>query len=68
VIVSFAIAAPLAWWAMHHWLQNYPYHTPVRWEVFALTGIISALIAVLTVGYQAVKAALTNPVGSIKNE
>ena len=68
VIVSFAIAAPLAWWAMHHWLQNYPYHTPVRWEVFALTGIISALIAILTVGYQAVKAALTNPVGSIKNE
>jgi len=68
VLVSFAIAAPLAWWAMHHWLQSYPYHTPIRWEVFAMTGLLSVLIAVVTVGYQAVKAALTNPVGSIKNE
>ncbi|MCB0656902.1 MAG: ABC transporter permease [Saprospiraceae bacterium] len=68
VIVSFLLAAPLAWWAMHHWLQSYPYHTPIRWEVFVMTGLLSALIAVMTVGFQAIKAALTNPVGSIKNE
>lgn len=68
VIVSFAIAAPIAWWAMHSWLQNYAYRVSINWWVFALTGLVTLLIAVLTVSFQAIKAALANPVKSLRTE
>lgn len=68
VIISFAIASPVAWWAMHSWLQNYPYHITINWWVFALTGLLSMLIAIITVSYQAIKAALANPVKSLRTE
>jgi putative ABC transport system permease protein len=68
VIIAFLIASPLAWWAMHHWLKGYAYHVKISWWIFAITGLVSILIAFLSVGYQAIKAALANPVKSLKTE
>ncbi len=68
VIVSFTLAAPLAWWAMHNWLENYPYRVQIHWWVFIIAGLLSILIAVLTVSYQAIKAAIANPVKSLRTE
>lgn len=68
VIISFLIATPLAWWAMYKWLQGYPYRVQIQWWVFAMAGILSILIAVLTVSYQAIRAAVANPVKSLRSE
>ena len=68
VLVSFFIASPIAWWMMHSWLNNYPYRVNISWWIFALTGLISILIASITVSYQAIKTALANPVNSLRNE
>jgi len=68
VFISFLIAAPIAWWMMYSWLQDYPYHVEIKWWIFALAGLLSILIAVLTVGYQAIKAAIANPVKSLRTE
>jgi ABC-type antimicrobial peptide transport system permease subunit len=68
VLISFFIASPLAWWVMHSWLQNYSYHAPIGWLVFVITGLLSMGIALATVGYQAVKAALANPVINLRAE
>jgi putative ABC transport system permease protein len=68
VFVSFLIAAPLSWWAMHTWLQDYNYRITISWWVFALAAVLSSLIAILTVSYQAIKAALSNPVKSLRSE
>jgi len=68
VIISFLIAAPLAWWGMHKWLQSYTYRVSVEWWVFALAGFLSVMIALLTVSYQSVKAAVANPAKSLRME
>lgn len=68
VIISFVIAAPIAWWAMHQWLQSYTYRIGMEWWVFALAGLLSVFIAVVTVSYQAIKAAMANPVESLRTE
>jgi len=68
VFVSFILAAPVAWWAMHNWLQDYTYQVKIEWWVFAMAGILSILIAVITVSYQAIKAAIANPVKSLRSE
>ncbi|HWZ04627.1 MAG TPA: ABC transporter permease [Mucilaginibacter sp.] len=68
VTISLLIAAPVSWYFMHKWLQGYQYHTPITWWVFAITGIGAMLITLLTVSYQSIKAALTNPVKSLKTE
>lgn len=68
VIISFLIASPVAWWAMSKWLQTYSYRVNVEWWVFALTALLSMLIAVVTVSYQAIKAAIANPVKSLRTE
>jgi putative ABC transport system permease protein len=68
VILAFLIATPITWYAMTTWLQNYSYRVGVEWWVFAMTGILSVLIAVATVSYQAIKAALANPVKSLRTE
>ena len=68
VLLSFAIAAPLAWIAMFAWLKGYPYRVEIHWWVFLLAGIVSVLIALLTVSYQAVRAATMNPVRSLRSE
>jgi ABC-type antimicrobial peptide transport system permease subunit len=68
VLVSFILAAPVAWWLMYSWLQDYSYRVPIQWWVFAMAGIISVLIAIITVSYQAIKAAIANPVKSLRSE
>jgi ABC-type antimicrobial peptide transport system permease subunit len=68
VLLAFLIASPIAWYAMHSWLQGYTYKVPIEWWVFALTGLLSAIIAFATVSFQAVKAALSNPVKSLRTE
>jgi putative ABC transport system permease protein len=68
VIISFFIAAPLAWWGMYKWLQTYTYRVAIEWWVFALAGFLSVMIALLTVSYQSIKAAVANPVKSLRTE
>lgn len=68
VIVSLVIAIPVAWYAMRIWLQDYTYRIDIKWWVFAGAGILSLLISLLTVSYQAIRAALTNPIRSLRNE
>ena len=68
VLISFVIAAPVAYWAMSKWLQGYTYRISIQWWVFALAGILSAIIAILTVSFQAIKAAVANPVKSLRSE
>ncbi len=68
VMISFIIASPVAWWMMHTWLQDYPYHVNIQWQVFAVAGFLSFLISVLTVSYQSIKAAIANPVKSLRSE
>jgi len=68
VLIAFILASPLAWWAMHAWLQNFAFHIDVSWWVFALAGILALLIALLTVSYQALKVAFANPVKSLRTE
>jgi ABC-type antimicrobial peptide transport system permease subunit len=68
VLVALLIAAPVAWWAMNKWLQNYEYRIPISGWVFVAAGVLSVLIALLTVGYQAIKAATANPVKSLRSE
>ena len=68
VIIASLIAFPVAWWAMHKWLQNFSYRVQISWWVFLLAGFIAAFIAMLTISYQAIKAAIANPVKSLKTE
>ncbi len=62
VIIAAVIAFPLAWYAMNQWVQSFAYPTDVSWWIFALAGAATAVIALLTVSFQAIKAALANPV------
>ena len=66
-IASF-IALPIAWFGMNRWLQDFAYHIKISWWMFLLSGSIAFAIAMTTVGYQALKAAVANPVKSLRNE
>jgi predicted permease len=68
VCLSLLIATPLAWLAMSKWLQDYAYHTNISWWMFALAGVAALLITFLTIGFQTIKAALNNPVKSLRTE
>ena len=68
VIIAILIATPLAWWAMSKWLQNFAYKTSIDWWIFALTGLSAVGIAFLTVSFHSIRAALTNPVKSLRTE
>ena len=68
VFVSAFVAFPVAWWAMHTWLQDFVYRINIEWWVFALSGMLALLIALFTISFQAVKAALMNPVKSLRSE
>ncbi len=68
VLVSFVIATPVAWWAMHKWLEDYTYRVQIHWWIFAIACLLSVTIAFVTVGYQAIKAAIANPVKSLRTE
>nr|WP_319265455.1 ABC transporter permease [uncultured Draconibacterium sp.] len=68
VLISFIIASPLAWYVMSSWLQNFAYQTELHWWIFALAGILSIIIALLTVSVQSYKAAIRNPVEALRYE
>lgn len=68
VAIASLIAFPVAWYAMHTWLQDFAYRTSIEWWVFVAAGLLSALIALFTISFQAIKAALSNPVKSLRTE
>lgn len=68
VVVAIGIATPIAWYIMHLWLQDFAYRVNISWWIFLLAGILALFIALLTVSFQAIKAALMNPIKSLKSE
>jgi len=68
VIIAIVIATPIAWWAMQKWLQSFAYRQNVQWWVIALAGFGAILIAFITISFQAIKAAVANPVNSLRSE
>ena len=68
VLLALVVATPVAWWVMNKWLADFAYRIDIHWWVFALVGLSAVLIAFLTVGFQSVKAALANPVKSLRSE
>jgi putative ABC transport system permease protein len=68
VLLSIIIASPIAWWAMHNWLQNFAYRITISWWMFAIAGFIAIVTAVVTVSYHALKAGIANPVNSLRSE
>jgi len=68
VLIAIIIASPLAWWAMNKWLQDFAYRIHIQWWVLAIAGSGAILIAFITISFQSIKAALTNPVKSLRSE
>jgi putative ABC transport system permease protein len=68
VIIGFVIAVPIGWYAMHRWLQNFAYKITMSWWIFLLAGGITLIIALATVSWQSIRAALANPVDSLRSE
>jgi putative ABC transport system permease protein len=68
VLIAMLIASPLGWWAMNKWLQTFAYHIDIQWWIFALAGILALLIAFVTISFHAAKAAMMNPVKSLRRE
>ena len=68
VLLSCIIATPIAWYYLHNWLANYDYRVEIRWQVFVLAALAALVITLLTVGFQAIKAAVANPVKSLRTE
>lgn len=68
VLLAFVVAGPIAWWLIRGWLKGFAYRIPVYWWIFAIAGTLALLIAILTVSFQAVKAAVANPVNSLRSE
>ncbi|MEP6928305.1 MAG: FtsX-like permease family protein, partial [Ginsengibacter sp.] len=68
IIIAAFIAFPIAWWAMNTWLQHFAYRISITWGVFVIAGGMALIIALLTVGFQAIKAAVANPVKSLRSE
>ena len=68
VLLALVLATPLAWYFMKNWLTDFAYRIEIEWWMFALTGFLAIGVALLTVGFQSVKAALANPVESLRSE
>lgn len=68
VFISCLVAFPVAWWAMHNWLQAYEYRIEISWWIFLIAGLSAIVIALVTVSFQAIKAAIANPVKSLRTE
>jgi putative ABC transport system permease protein len=68
VLISIFIATPLAWWAMNKWLQDFAYKVNIQWYILAFGGIIAMFIAFFTISFQSIRAALANPVKSLRSE
>ena len=68
ILIGWMIASPIAWYAMNRWLQNFAYRVTIDWWIFILTGLLVIVIAFITVSFQAIKAALANPVKGLRTE
>jgi len=68
VILSSLISFPVAWWLMHNWLQNFAYRIQISWWIFIVAAVLAIFIALFTISFQAIKAALSNPVKSLRTE
>jgi putative ABC transport system permease protein len=68
VLIAALIAFPIAWWTMNKWLQSFAFRTNISWWIFILAGLLTVMIALLTVSFQAIKAAVANPVKSLRSE
>ena len=68
VFISILIALPVAWWAMNKWLEDFAYKVSINWWIFIIAGMIALLIALITVSFQAIKAAVANPLKSLRTE
>ena len=68
VLVAFVIAAPLGWWLMNRWLQEYAFSVGIQWWIFLLAGVLAVAIALITLSIQSVRAALSNPVKALRSE
>jgi ABC-type antimicrobial peptide transport system permease subunit len=68
IAIAFAIAAPIAWFFMHNWLQNYAYRINISWWLISAGGLVTLIIALATISNQAIKAAWANPVNSLSSE
>jgi ABC-type antimicrobial peptide transport system permease subunit len=68
IILAFLVAFPASWYAMNNWLQNYAYKIDISWWMFAIAGLLTVCIAFITVSYESIKAALVNPVESLRTE
>jgi putative ABC transport system permease protein len=68
VLVSLIIAVPVGWYSMSNWLQDFAYRVDIQWWVFPLAGLLAVLIAFFTISFQAIKAAIANPIKSLRSE
>ena len=68
VLIAFLIASPIAWWFMNKWLQDFAYRIDLHWWIFALVGLLALIVALFTLSFQAIKAAISNPVDSLRTE
>ena len=68
VLIAAVIAFPLAWWGMHNYLQGYAYRIGISWWIFVVAGLTAILIALITVSFQTIRAAVANPVKSLRSE
>ncbi|HEY5969607.1 MAG TPA: ABC transporter permease, partial [Chitinophagaceae bacterium] len=67
-LIAAVIAFPIAWWWMNKWLEDFAYRININWTIFLIAGFSTLLIALLTVSFQAIKAAIANPVKSLRTE
>ena len=68
VLIASVLAIPVAWWMMNNWLSDFAYRTKIYWWIFVVAGVLALLVALLTVGLKALKAAIANPVKSLRTE
>lgn len=68
VLIAILVATPVAWFAMNKWLEGFAYQVPVHWWVFLISGALAVVVALVTISFQSVKAAMMNPVKSLKSE
>jgi putative ABC transport system permease protein len=68
MVAAFFIASPIAWWAMHEWLQEFAYRISISWWMFLFGLMVAIVVALITISFQAIKAAIANPVKSLRTE